>query len=76
MGTLIVHRLTNDRDREVVERACGEIDKAASAFLLNLRPGQAVIIGTDFPVPLTIQIDKPNTQPKSDGPDYQKYWSL
>ena len=37
MGTLIVHRLTNDRDREVVERACGEIDRAASAFLPNLR---------------------------------------
>jgi DNA helicase HerA-like ATPase len=39
MGTLIVHRLTNDRDREVVERACGEIDRSASAFLPNLRPG-------------------------------------
>jgi DNA helicase HerA-like ATPase len=33
MGTLIVHRLTNDRDRDVVERACGEIDRAASAFV-------------------------------------------
>jgi hypothetical protein len=25
MGTLIVHRLTNDQDREIVTRACGEI---------------------------------------------------
>ena len=76
MGTLIVHRLTNDKDREVVERACGEIDRAASAFLPNLRPGQAVIIGTDFPIPLTIQIQKPNIRPKSDGPDFQKHWHL
>ncbi len=52
MGTLIVHRLTNDRDREVVERACGEIDRAATAFLPNLRPGEAAIIGTGFPMPL------------------------
>lgn len=74
MGTLIVHRLTNDRDREVVERACGEIDRAASAFLPNLRPGEAAIIGTDFPIPLTIQIRKPGTKPKSDGPKYQKHW--
>ena len=75
MGTLIVHRLTNDRDREVVERACGEIDRAASAFLPNLRPGEAAIIGTDFPIPLTIQIHKPGTKPRSDGPKYQEYWA-
>ncbi len=75
MGTLIVHRLTNERDREVVERACGEIDRAASAFLPNLRPGEAAIIGTDFPIPLTIQIHEPTTKPKSDGPKYQKHWA-
>lgn len=75
MGTLIVHRLTNDRDREVVERACGEIDRAASAFLPNLRPGEAAIIGTDFPIPLTIQIHEPTTKPKSDGPKFQEHWA-
>lgn len=75
MGTLIVHRLTNDRDREVVERACGEIDRAASAFLPNLRPGEAAIIGTDFPIPLTLQIREPNTKPHSEGPKYQQYWA-
>ncbi|GAW87689.1 conserved hypothetical protein [Bathymodiolus platifrons methanotrophic gill symbiont] len=74
MGTLIVHRLTNDRDREVVERACGEIDRSASAFLPNLKPGEAAILGADFPIPLTIQIKKPTTKPNSDGPDFQKYW--
>lgn len=74
MGTLIVHRLTNDRDREVVERACGEIDRAASAFLPNLRPGEAAIIGTDFPIPLTVQIQEPVTKPQSDGPKYQEHW--
>lgn len=75
MGTLIVHRLTNDRDREVVERACGEIDRTASAFLPNLRPGEAAIIGTDFPIPLTIQIHEPVTKPKSDGPKFQEHWT-
>ena len=76
MGTLVVHRLTNDRDREVVERACGEIDRSASAFLPNLRPGEAVIIGTDFPIPLTIQINEPTTKPHSDGPKYQEKWAI
>jgi hypothetical protein len=76
MGTLVVHRLTNDRDREVVERACGEIDRSASSFLPNLKPGEAAIIGADFPIPLTIQIFPPVAQPKSDGPNYQKCWQL
>lgn len=74
MGTLIVHRLTNDRDREVVERACGEIDRSASSFLPNLKPGEAAIIGADFPIPLTIQIHPPDAKPKSDGPNYQQCW--
>ena len=76
MGTLIVHRLTNDRDREVVERACGEIDRAASSFLPNLKPGEAAIIGADFPIPLTIQVLRPIITPKSDGPDFQDNWKV
>jgi DNA helicase HerA-like ATPase len=76
MGTLVVHRLTNERDREVVERACGEIDRSASSFLPNLKPGEAAIIGADFPIPLTIQIFPPSVQPKSEGPDYQRNWQL
>lgn len=74
MGTLVVHRLTNDRDREVVERACGEIDRSASSFLPNLKPGEAAIIGADFPIPLTIQVFPPNVRPLSDGPAYQEHW--
>lgn len=74
IGTLIVHRLTNDRDREIVERACGEIDRSASAFLASLRSGEAAIIGVDFPIPLTVQIHRPATPPASDGPDYQTAW--
>ncbi len=76
MGTLVVHRLTNHLDREVVERACGEIDRSASSFLPNLKPGEAAIIGADFPIPLTIQIFPPDAKPKSDGPNYQKFWQL
>ena len=75
MGTLIVHRLTNDRDREVVERACGEIDRSASAFLPNLRPGEAAVIGTDFPIPLTLRVSEPSIKPQSSGPNYQAAWS-
>ena len=75
LGTLIVHRLTNDRDREIIERACGEIDKAASDFLPSLQPGEAVLIGNDFPIPLTINVHTPSITPNSAGADFQNKWA-
>ena len=74
MGTLIVHRLINEKDREVVEKASGDIDRSAAAFLPTLSPGQAVIIGVDFPIPLTVQMSRPQHEPDSRGPDYQTFW--
>lgn len=74
MGTLIVHRLTNDRDRNMVERAARELDRAEAEFLPNLVPGQALLLGVDFPIPLTIQVSPPSTPPDSRGPDFQKHW--
>lgn len=74
MGTLLVHRLTNDRDREVVERACGELDRSAAAFLPNLKQGEVALVGVDFPIPVTIQIGRPSQPPKSDGPSFQGLW--
>lgn len=74
VGTMIVHRLTNEQDRQVVERASGDIDRAAAAFLPILAPGQAVLIGAQLPIPLTVQICRPQQPPESKGPDYQQYW--
>ena len=74
MGTMLVHRLTNHRDREVVERACGDIDRTSVALLPTFAPGHAAIIGVDFPFPLTVLIDKPVSEPDSRGPQYQQRW--
>lgn len=75
MGTLLVHRLSNDQDRQMVERACGEIDRSASSFLPNLQPGEVALLGVDFPIPMTIQITMPTTRPLSDGANFQEHWS-
>jgi len=74
MGTLVVHRLVNNQDHEVVEKACGEIDRNTTSFFPNLKSGEVAIIGIDFPIPLTIHIEPPSIPPKSDGPDYQTKW--
>lgn len=74
MGALIVHRLTNALDREIVERASGDIDRSAAAFLPTLAPGQAILIGAGNSIPLTLQVLPPRVKPDSSGPNYQKHW--
>jgi hypothetical protein len=76
LGTLIVHRLTNDQDRETIERACGDLDRSAAAFIPSLSQGEAIIVGPDLPAPLPIMMVKPEKgqRPESYGPEYQKFW--
>ena len=74
IGTLIVHRLINDNDRRVVERSSSEIDAMSTAFLPSLGPGEAIIVGVDFPIPIIVKINRPCYEPDSEGPNYQKGW--
>ncbi len=74
MGTMIVHRLTNNSDRELVEKASGDIDRSAASFLPTLAPGEAILIGTDFAFPVSVKIMAPACEPDSQGPNYQRLW--
>lgn len=74
MGTFLVHRLTNPDDRDIIERAAGDLDKSAAAFIPTLAAGQAILIGIDYPIPVTIEISKPSVPPQSRGPQYQQLW--
>jgi len=75
MGAMIVHRLTNEKDREIVERACSNISRSLSDFLPSLVPGEAMLVGVDFPIPITLKMRKPTAEPDSYGPNYQRYWN-
>ncbi len=75
MGTLVIHRLTNDLDRHIIERASGDIDTASINAIPTLTPGQAIIMGVDFPMPLEVRVEPPVYKPFSSGADYQKFWS-
>lgn len=74
MGMFLVHRLINDRDRNVVERACGNLDQSAAAFLPSLGQGEAILVGVESPMPLPVRIKVPTYPPESRGPDYASCW--
>jgi hypothetical protein len=75
LGTLIVHRLTNDHDRDTVEKACGDLDRDAAMFIPTLAPGEAIIIGPDIPAPVPLLITRPAKPPNSKGPPFKQYWA-
>jgi DNA helicase HerA-like ATPase len=70
MGMYIVHRLVNEQDRAIVEKACGYLDQSAAKFLPTLTAGEALLVGVDLPMPTAIQIKEPTAKPNSTGPDY------
>jgi len=74
IGTFVVHRLNNEHDRSAVENASADADRTVMAFIPGLSEGQGVIIGADLPLPLVVQVNKPDQQPDSRGPNYQKNW--
>jgi hypothetical protein len=76
LGTLFVHRLTNERDRETIEKACGDLDRSAAAFIPALAQGEAIVVGPELPAPLPLMMTRPEKgqQPESHGPRYQEFW--
>ncbi|MFS2862944.1 ATP-binding protein [Bacteroides xylanisolvens] len=70
MGTFIVHRLINDQDKKAIESAASSANKNILSFLPILGEGEALLVGVDFPMPLLIKIDAPNTKPNSQTPRF------
>ncbi|MFS1424397.1 ATP-binding protein [Shewanella sp. 10N.286.48.B5] len=75
IGTLIVHRLTNQLDQDIVKRAVGAIDQRSASFLPVLGQGEALLLGVDFPFPMTVKMKKPHNEPTSKSADFSASWS-
>lgn len=74
VGGMIVHRLINPYDRDLVERSAGEIDPAAAGQLPVLKQGEAVLIGSNLPFPLRVVVEPPLAEPDSAGPPFSIGW--
>ena len=68
MGTFIVHRLINEQDKKAVESAASSANKNILSFLPFIVDGEAILMGVDFPMPLTIKIKAPQKRPDSQTP--------
>jgi hypothetical protein len=76
IGTLIVHRLTNQFDQEIVKKAVGAIDQRSASFLPVLGQGEALLLGVDFPFPMTVKMKMPVNRPTSKSATFSKSWKV
>lgn len=72
MGTFIVHRLINEQDKKAVESAASSANRNSLAYLPILGEGEALMVGVDFPMPLTLKINEPSNKPNSNTPRFNK----
>lgn len=75
VGMTIIHRLADGRDRQRVEQAAAELDHSATGLFPGLVPGEAVLMGVDFPVPMSVKMDPPRCPPESAGPNFELWGS-
>lgn len=51
-----------DEHRQRVEQAAAELDHSATRLLPGLVPGEAILMGVDFPVPVSVRITPPTAR--------------
>lgn len=71
-----IHRLVNDLDLKMIANSISTLDNLSKSRISNLAPGQCIITGTLFELPLLIQVQKlhNDNSPNSSNADILKLW--
>lgn len=71
-----LHRLVSEQDIYMINNTINTIDSVSRSSIPLLAPGQCIITGTSFSLPLMVQIDKLQKEfsPNSDNADLEKIW--
>ena len=67
----------NDQDLKMIGNTINSLDSVSKQQIPNLAPGQCIITGTSFDMPLLVQVDKLSKEksPSSDNANLIKLWS-
>jgi DNA helicase HerA-like ATPase len=67
MGSLVVHRLTDEHDLSAVRSGLAGLEGEAAAYIPELRQGEAVVLGTSSIFPMRVRVTPPSARPDSRG---------
>lgn len=73
-----IHRLVNDNDLKLLDKAMNSLDYVSKSSIPNLSPGQAIVTGVSFDLPLIVQIDclEKEESPDSFNSNLMKIWKV
>ena len=73
-----IHRLVNEQDLRMIANTVNSLDSVSRSQIPNLAPGQCIITGTSFEMPLLIQVKKLSKEksPSSENADLVKLWGI
>jgi hypothetical protein len=73
-GTFICLRITNPDDQSYVRSLVPESEGDLVSVLAGLGRGEALVLGEAVPLPVRLQLDRPNPTPNSDDIDFYGKW--
>lgn len=73
-----LHRLVNELDLKMIDNTISFLDRLSKQQIPNLAPGQCIVTGTSFEMPLLVQVDrlKRDEIPKSEDADLKRIWAV
>lgn len=76
-NTYLLHRISNDRDQELVQKLVPDNLKGLLRELPSLPSRHAILLGWASELPLLVEMNHLNVEhrPRSDDPDYWEVWS-
>ena len=76
-NTFLLHRISNDRDQELVHRLVPDNLRGLLRDLPSLPSRNAILLGWATEMPILVQMNHlpENKRPKSNDPEYWKYWT-
>lgn len=76
LHNFFIHRLVNEFDLKMLSTTMSTLDVMSKSMISNLTPGQCIITGTLFELPLLIQVDElaKEKSPNSEDADILSLW--
>ncbi|NNE05198.1 MAG: DUF853 family protein [Xanthomonadales bacterium] len=73
-GTFVCLRISNPDDQEYVRALVPDAARGTFSALTSLSRGEVIIMGDAVPMPVRLQVDRPNPPPNSQDIDYGEKW--
>lgn len=73
-----IHRLVNDNDLRLLDKTMSSLDSVSKESIPNLAPGQVIVTGVLFELPIIIQVDQLNREvaPNSENTPLLNIWKV